>query len=146
MEFPVPQMPRRSSVKKHQNPCKTGVSSTSGNTFQAASEARMTGLEPATSGSTVRCSNQIELHPRRCKLENTRSFSLHIGSHCSFGHRSAPLRQDSINEKSRRPLQDEDVENRKRATPAPLAPLDDSLPRHGRGLSRAIDAKRSSIG
>ncbi len=28
------------------------------------SEARRTGLEPATSGSTVRCSNQLSYHPK----------------------------------------------------------------------------------
>ena len=36
----------------------------SGRSCEDQVKARMTGLEPATFGSTVRCSNQIELHPR----------------------------------------------------------------------------------
>ena len=61
----------------------TGASANGASTYLMA---RATGLEPATFGSTIRCSNQIELRPRRRAHEKPTAPQVHMGRlGCSNG-------------------------------------------------------------
>ena len=59
---------------ENENP--TGASANGASTYLVA---RATGLEPATFGSTIRCSNQVELRPRPAHAEKPTAPQAHTG-------------------------------------------------------------------